>query len=128
MKLSQQQKQLEPQIQKLYTHYRTTTQHIHHHLFNIPLQLRIKFSPQENKQWISTVKIAMRLHKKKQKQFFKTHTKITKYFPIRKRKPNERIQEHTQESNQHRNKLRKTTQSNMDNFLISRDPPNDAPT
>ena len=128
MRRTKQQKKLEPHITKLYTHYKTTTQHTHHHLFHIPLQLRVKFSPQENAQWISTVKIAMRLHKKKQKQFFKTHTKITKYFNTSKRKPNEREQEHKTNTNQHRNKLRKTKQSNIGTFLIHRDPPNDSPT
>ena len=127
-KLSKQQKQLEPLITKLYTHYKITTQHSHHHLFNTPLQLRIKFSPQENSQWIRTVKIAMRLHKKKQKHFFKTHKKITQYFNTRKRKPQEKDQEQQTNANQHRNKLRKTTQSNIGTFLIHRDPPNDAPT
>ena len=127
-KLSKQQKQLEPLITKLYTHYKKTTQHSHHHLFNTRLQLRIKFSPQENSQWICTVKIAMRLHKKKQKHFFKTHKKNTQYFNTRKRKTQEKDQEQQTNANQHRNKLRKTTQSNIGTFLIHRDPPNDAPT
>jgi hypothetical protein len=127
-KLSKRQKQLEPHITKLYSHYKITTQHSHHHLFNTPLQLRIKFSPQENTQWIRTVKIAMRLHKKKQKIFFKNHKKITQYFNTRKRKPQEKGQEIRTNSNQHRNKLRKTNQSCMDAFLIPKDPPNDAPT
>ena len=127
-KTSKQQKQLEPHITKLYAHYKITTQHSHHHLFNTPLQLRIKFSPQENTQWIRTVKIAMRLQKKKQKQFFKTHKKITQYFNTRKRKLQERDKELKTNTNQHRNKLRKTKQSHMVTFLIHRDPPNDAPT
>ena len=108
-KLSKQQKQLEPLIKKLYTHYKITTQHSHHHLFNTPLQLRIKFSPQENSQWIRTVKIAMRLHKKKQKHFFKTHKKNYSILQHKKKKtPGKRsratnkhkpTQEQTQENN-----------------------------
>ena len=127
-KMTNKQKQLQPYITTLYTHYRTTTLHTHHHLFNTPLQLRLKFSPQENQQWISTVKIAMRLYKKRQKQFFKTHTKITKYITTRKRTTQERDQAPPTQENQHRNKLRKTKQTCIGTFLLPRDPPNDAPT
>ena len=127
-KLIKMQKKLEPYIIKLYSLYKNTTQHPHHHLFHTPLQLRIKFSPQENKQWISTVKIAQRIHKKKQKQFYKNHTKITKYVITKKRKTPTRDSGEKNQTNTGTNKLRKTTQTNICTFLIHRDPPNDAPT
>ena len=58
----------------------------HFYIFQIPLETRLTFSYWENTQWIDTVKAAKQFYKCHQKIYFKTHTKITKYFKSTKRK------------------------------------------
>jgi hypothetical protein len=65
MKQKGEQKKLEPIVLHYYSTYHRTVHPSHHHLFHTPPQTRITFSPQENKQWIRTVKVAMKIHKKK---------------------------------------------------------------
>ena len=95
-------KKLEPIILHYYTHYHWVVHPSHHHLFHSPSQLWITFSPQENKQWIKTVKLAIKIHKKKQKIFYAKHQKITRFIVSKKRKslaqPQEQSQEKTQET------------------------------
>ena len=110
-------KKLEPIILYYYTHYKRIIHHTHHHLFNTPYQLRITFSPQENKQWIKTVKIAIKLHKKKQKLFYAKHQKITRFTTITKRKSTYTTQRHSPELNTGKHKLRKT-QKQKNNTLL----------
>ena len=49
-------------------------------IFQVPLQIRLAFSPKENTQWIKTVKLAKKIHKQQEKEFYKSFYPITRYF------------------------------------------------
>ena len=123
------QKKLNPIITHYYKNHQRLVHPTHHHLFQTPLTLRIKFSPRENKQWIKTVKLAIKINKRKNKLFYAKHKKITQYITTKKRKATEQTQEQTQENNTKNQKLRKIyTQEKISFYYTSRDPPSDAPT
>ena len=62
----------------------------------MPLQIRLTFSPKENTQWIKTVKLAKKIHKQQEKEFYKSFYPITQYFPAIQNKQNSVIK-HQQE-------------------------------
>ena len=123
------QKKLNPVITHYYNNHQRLVHPTHHHLFQTPLTLRITFSPQENKQWINTVKLAIKINKRKNKLFYAKHKKITQYITTKKRKASGQTQAQTQEQNSRTQKLRKTyTQEKISFYCTSRDPSSDAPT
>jgi hypothetical protein len=79
------QKRLQPTIKSYYATFRQTVSRTQYKLFSVPLQIRYNFSPQENRQWINSVKMARKLFKRREKEFYKNFHPITKYFhPISK--------------------------------------------
>ena len=81
---------------KYYSQYKSTMHPSHHHLFHTPAKLRIKVSPQENKQWINTVKLAIKIQKKNLKKIYRSHAKIAKYFPTKqKKRTNQTLRTHS---------------------------------
>ena len=85
---SNHQKRLKPTITSYYKTYRQTVPRTQYKLFQVPLQIRLTFSPQENTQWIKTVKLAKKIHKQQVKEFYKSFYPITRYFPPTKKNPN----------------------------------------
>ena len=75
------QKRLKPKIMAYYDTYHQTIPRTQHKLFQVPLQIRLTFSPKENTQWIKTVKLAKKIHKLQEKEFYKSFYPITRYFP-----------------------------------------------
>jgi hypothetical protein len=84
--ISKEQKRLIPTLTTFYNTYKHKISSKHFHIFQIPLQQRITFSPKENTQWIQTYKAAQKFYKREQKEFYTKHIKITKYFKQKKRK------------------------------------------
>jgi hypothetical protein len=79
------QKRLQPIIREYYYNFRQTVPRTQHKLFSVPLEVRYTFSPQENRQWINSVKLARKIYKRQEKEFYKTNHTIRKYFhPIQK--------------------------------------------
>ena len=72
---------MKPKITDYYNTYRQTIPRTQHKLFQVPLQIRLTFSPKENTQWIKTVKLAKKIHKQQEKEFYKSFYPITRYFP-----------------------------------------------
>ena len=70
------QKRLKPKIMAYYDTYRQIIPRSQHKLFQVPLQIRLTFSPKENTQWIKTVKLAKKIHKLQEKEFYKS------FYPI----------------------------------------------
>ena len=77
---SNHQKRLTPTITSYYETYRQTVPRPQYKLFQVPLQIRLTFSPQENTQWIKTVKLAKKVHKQQVKELYKSFYPITRYF------------------------------------------------
>ena len=75
------QKRLKPKIRAYYNKYQQTIPRSQYKLFQVPLQIRLTFSPKENTQWIKTVKLAKKIHKLQEKEFYKSFYPITCYFP-----------------------------------------------
>jgi len=128
--LSNAQLRLKYTITEMYSTYKQKIHPSHHHLFQTPLRLRISFSPQENSQWIKTVKATIKLNKQKERQFFSTHIKITKYFSPRKRKAQEQTTQGITQGIKHtfQQEKKKLRQTHIFPQEPSHQPPSDAPT
>ena len=57
--ISNHQKRLQPTIKSYYDTYQQTIPWSQFKLFQVPLQIRLTFSPKENTQWIKTVKLTL---------------------------------------------------------------------
>ena len=138
-KLTREQRRLAPTITDLYNTYTNLISVKHYNIFNTPLAQRLQFSPTENKQWINTVKAAQKFYKREQHQFYKRHTKITRFFKHHKRplhpsttpqeKNSGKTRKTTRTSTPNSGKRpRNTTQSKLPNYTIQPPPPTDDPT
>ena len=72
-KASKEQNRLTPTITTYYNTYKQMISVKHYHMFNIPLEQRITFSPKENLQWINTYKAAKTYYKREQRILQQTH-------------------------------------------------------
>ena len=127
--LNHSQLRLQPRITHHYLTFKTTIHINHHHLFSVPLTQRITFSAQENSQWLKTVKAALQIQKKLQKQFFATHPKISTYFrPTKKQRNKPTTQGNTQDYTPSKKKRKTLRQTSLSLHLLSPPPPSDAPT
>ena len=127
--LNHSQLRLQPRITHHYMTFKTTIHTNHHHLFSVPLPQRITFSAQENSQWLKTVKAALQIQKKLQKQFFATHPKISTYFsPNKKQRKKPTTQGNTQDYTPLKKKRKTLRQTSLSLHLLSPPPPSDAPT
>ena len=131
---SNHQKRLTPTITSYYNTYRQTVPRPQYKLFQVPLQIRLTFSPQENTQWIKTVKLAKKIHKQQVKEFYKSFYPITRYFLPTKKNPNTvtnpKSNQRPEEINERNNSPRKLKQTQI-TFQITRKTlpePTDAPT
>ena len=136
-KITKEQKRLIPTITTFYNTYKHKISYKHFHIFQIPLQQRITFSPKENTQWIQTYKAAQKFYKREQKEFYIKHTKITKYFKQKKRKNTcQSTLGQTQGQNAKKTKIiapktkapHGNTQTTMTTFCTKPPTPTDAPT
>ena len=127
--LNHSQLRLQPRITHHYMTFKNTIHINHHHLFSVPLTQRITFSAQENSQWLKTVKAALQIQKKLQKQFFATHPKISTYFsPNKKQRKKPTTQGNTQDYTPLKKKRKTLRQTSLTIHLNPPPPPSDAPT
>ena len=84
-KASKEQNRLTPTITTYYNTYKQMISVKYYHIFNIPLEQGITFSPPKNLQRINTYKAAKTYYKREQKEFYNKHTKITRFFRPQKR-------------------------------------------
>jgi hypothetical protein len=74
------QKRFLPTIREYYSTFRQTVPRMQYKLFSVPLEVRYTFSPQENRQWINSVKMEQKIYKRQEKDFYTINHPITKYF------------------------------------------------